>query len=516
MPVRHGTVKVRRPAEEPLPPVPITRRPPRPPSPRDGSRGSPSPWYRGPASESRRSTAAARSAPSRRRPNVTFYGRGWGHGVGMSQYGARGRALAGQLAPAILAHYYAGTTLGTRSPRTIVRVLLLTGFTATAANPLTITGLGGSWTIDGDDENVPRERPADARPDGGGATTWALRVSLIDGTPPEAHHRVGRRHHPTGGGRGPPRADLQAVDLQRYRGYLRIRLTTTATVVNHVAGRSLPARRRAARDALELAGRGAERPGDRGALVRAEPRSTRRPARSTCTTTPARRSIAASGARLRRRTRRSTATAGKVLLSGSAVANALFHSSDGGWTENNENVFVSSTGSDRGRTGARTCGGRATGRPTDVVRQGIAVRDVEDGDLLRSAQLSAIFATDARTNVGTINALDLSRRGVSGRLISVTLARQPRHEDRVRRACSVGRSTPAGRRADPQLRGTLFDIGADPLTTGGRARPAYRRAYDSTDFDPTVPRCWWSGAPSERPDPLMVRYHDEEWGTPLP
>src|SRR6476661_7781156 len=43
-------------------------------------------------------------------PSVTFFGRGWGHGVGLSQYGARGRALAGQLAPAILAHYYAGTT----------------------------------------------------------------------------------------------------------------------------------------------------------------------------------------------------------------------------------------------------------------------------------------------------------------------------------------------------------------------------------------------------------------------
>ena len=33
-------------------------------------------------------------------------------------------------------------------------------------------------------------------------------------------------------------------------------------------------------------------------------------------------------------------------------------------------------------------------------------------------------------------------------------------------------------------------------------------------FDPTLPRCWWSGATSERPDPVMVRYHDEEWGTP--
>jgi DNA-3-methyladenine glycosylase I len=32
-------------------------------------------------------------------------------------------------------------------------------------------------------------------------------------------------------------------------------------------------------------------------------------------------------------------------------------------------------------------------------------------------------------------------------------------------------------------------------------------------FDPSLPRCWWSGAAAERPDPLMVRYHDEEWGT---
>jgi DNA-3-methyladenine glycosylase I len=27
-------------------------------------------------------------------------------------------------------------------------------------------------------------------------------------------------------------------------------------------------------------------------------------------------------------------------------------------------------------------------------------------------------------------------------------------------------------------------------------------------------RCWWSGADAERPDPLMVAYHDDEWGVP--
>ena len=43
---------------------------------------------------------------------VTFYGRGYGHGVGLSQYGARGRAAAGQGYAAILAHYFQGATLG--------------------------------------------------------------------------------------------------------------------------------------------------------------------------------------------------------------------------------------------------------------------------------------------------------------------------------------------------------------------------------------------------------------------
>jgi DNA-3-methyladenine glycosylase I len=33
-------------------------------------------------------------------------------------------------------------------------------------------------------------------------------------------------------------------------------------------------------------------------------------------------------------------------------------------------------------------------------------------------------------------------------------------------------------------------------------------------FDPALPRCAWAGASGPKPDPLMVRYHDEEWGSP--
>ena len=50
-------------------------------------------------------------------------GRGWGHGVGMSQYGAYGMANAGHTHEEILAHYYSGTELG-QAPTKQVRVLL--------------------------------------------------------------------------------------------------------------------------------------------------------------------------------------------------------------------------------------------------------------------------------------------------------------------------------------------------------------------------------------------------------
>jgi peptidoglycan hydrolase-like amidase len=77
------------------------------------------------------------------------------------------------------------------------------------------------------------------------------------------------------------------------------------------------------------------------------------------------------------------------------------------------------------------------------------------------SQLSAIFAADARTNVGTLTALDLRKRGVSGRLIAVTLIG------------SAGRKTVSGNvfvavfnahrpSADPVLRTSLFDVAPIP------------------------------------------------------
>src|SRR5437588_1282171 len=79
------------------------------------------------------SAAAARStpvctdtcfaAPAGSGPLFLVSGHGWGHGVGMSQYGAYGYAQHGASFQQILAHYYPGTTLGPAAP-TVFRVLL--------------------------------------------------------------------------------------------------------------------------------------------------------------------------------------------------------------------------------------------------------------------------------------------------------------------------------------------------------------------------------------------------------
>jgi SpoIID/LytB domain protein len=56
--------------------------------------------------------------------SLVIEGAGNGHGVGMSQEGARGYALHGYTYEAILAHYYTGTTLGQAPAKTVIKVLV--------------------------------------------------------------------------------------------------------------------------------------------------------------------------------------------------------------------------------------------------------------------------------------------------------------------------------------------------------------------------------------------------------
>ncbi|HEY3190941.1 MAG TPA: SpoIID/LytB domain-containing protein, partial [Solirubrobacteraceae bacterium] len=89
-------------------------------------------------------TGAALAAPSAHAASTfTIKGAGYGHGVGMSQFGAYGYAQHGAGYRDILGHYYSGTSLGQAPDGWIVRVLLrsprvafFTGATKAGDRPL--------------------------------------------------------------------------------------------------------------------------------------------------------------------------------------------------------------------------------------------------------------------------------------------------------------------------------------------------------------------------------------------
>jgi stage II sporulation protein D len=350
---------------------------------------------------------------------TTFFGRGWGHGVGMSQYGARGRALAGQTSAEILAHYYAGTTLGTKDPKTQIRVLVLTGFAASATKPAVLYGRRGTWTMDGSTKVFPADAKLRLSPTAAGATTWNLRITSSTGV---------LLRKATVSGKLTIRPAVSATRLQvasrtssfdLYRGVLRVYLTTKVQVVNELGLDAylrgvVPAEMPATWPVAAL----------RAQAIAARSYAARRlrPGVSTFDVYDDTRSQVYVGA-LGEKTPTNaaiTATSGVVLKSGTSVVNALFHSTGGGATENNENVFVAATGA-------------IVAGPVSYLR-GSADR-AADGTSYDAAspyatwktmaytgdELSAMFAHDPRTNVGRLTGLDLTDRGVSGRLIRVTL-----------------------------------------------------------------------------------------------
>ncbi len=71
---------------------------------------------------------------------VVITGHGWGHGLGLAQWGTLGYAQHGWSYDRILAHYYRGTTLEAR-PSPTIRVLLLDG-----ASSVTLSS-GTAWSV---------------------------------------------------------------------------------------------------------------------------------------------------------------------------------------------------------------------------------------------------------------------------------------------------------------------------------------------------------------------------------
>lgn len=391
-------------------------------------------------------------------PTITFYGRGYGHGVGLSQYGARGRALAGQDAGTILGHYYAGTTLGATDPARPVRVLVLSGFKPTTSTPLRLYGRGAPWTIDGIGATFPRDASLRVT-----RTATGLRIVIRDAagrllldrtTAGSLRVRAGA----TAAGRIQVWSKPGFYDT--YRGAIRLRSTSAGVnAINETQ--------------LDLYLRGvvpAEMPyswpGEalKAQAIAARSYAVRRlhPSTGSFDVYDDTRSQVYRGS-LGERAATSAAivaTAGQVLMSGTAVANALFHSTGGGATEDNENVFVSSAGTIVAGPVSYLRGSADRAADGTSYDAG-APRATWQTAAYTLAQLSTVFAAVARTNVGTLTAIDLSNRGVSGRLVSVTLtgsAGTKTVSGEVFRAV-FNAHTPA---ADPFMWSTLVDAAPIP------------------------------------------------------
>lgn len=114
---------------------------------------------------------------------VTIDGRGFGHGKGLSQYGALGRAKAGHGYARIVEHYYPGTRWGTASGSLKV---LITGDTSSdlvvgPRSGLTVRSLGSgrTWTLP-------------ARRDGAAVKRW--RITPASGERSAVSYRTGSWH----------------------------------------------------------------------------------------------------------------------------------------------------------------------------------------------------------------------------------------------------------------------------------------------------------------------------------
>ncbi|HEU0244882.1 MAG TPA: SpoIID/LytB domain-containing protein [Candidatus Limnocylindrales bacterium] len=356
---------------------------------------------------------------------VTFYGRGYGHGVGMNQYGAKGRAQAGQTATEILAAYFRGAVTGSVSATQNTRVLLMANYNAVSTAPLVIRGRATTWTIDG----VARTFPADGTlkvwrttrtVDGVTATTWRYRVLAPDGTTVLHQGTAGSRLVIRGSG---STSRLQLVSkpssYDTYRGILKLFLgASTLNVVNHLPLDDylrgvVPVEMSSAWPTEAL----------KAQTIAARSYAVRRlhPTSGTYDLYDDTRSQVYRGVEAETTTTNTLIRSfpGQVIRYDGAVINAFVFSTGGGATENNEYVFVSSTGG----VGSAVpyLRGIPDRRPDGTAWDASAPVYAWQTSTLTRSQLSAMFKQDSRTNVGDLTKLGLTKRGVSGRLYRVTL-----------------------------------------------------------------------------------------------
>ena len=101
-----------------------------------------------PAAAAERTLTQADAAASS--SDWVFSGSGWGHGAGMSQYGAMEMAKDGRTAAQILAHYYTGTTYDLVDDTAVISVNLQQNVAASTMRGSGLVAGGGAVTVTGD------------------------------------------------------------------------------------------------------------------------------------------------------------------------------------------------------------------------------------------------------------------------------------------------------------------------------------------------------------------------------
>jgi stage II sporulation protein D len=405
---------------------------------------------------------AAASGPTPVGTSVTIHGRGYGHGVGMSQYGARGRAVAGQTSTEILAHYYQGATLGSLAVDTPIRVRVLAGFEASYTRPLVLVGRRGAWRFEGSATEYPKDARIEVRPTvktGATGTTVTWRVKVI-GPTGTVLRDASTKSFRVGGVTNTTvfQVASRTSSYDTYRGAVRVGLQTAAPLASATNELTLERYLRGVVPAEMPSTWPGEALTAQAIAARSYAAHRLRPGVSYYDVPDDSSSQVYLGVLGEKATTTAVIadTAGVVLKSGSTIANTLFHSAGGGATEHNENVYVSATGEKVAGPVSYLRGSldrRADGTPYDSSSPYATWKTLT----YTRAQLSTWFGRDSRTRVGTITALDLRDRGVSGRLISVTLigslGTKTVSGNVFRDVFNANRSS-----GDPSMRSTLFDL----------------------------------------------------------
>jgi stage II sporulation protein D len=340
----------------------------------------------------------------------------------MSQYGALGRAQAGQTYDEILAHYYTGTTLGTIDPNTTIRVLLASSHVPTASSPARITARGGGWQsgafVDGSGKQ--RVFPADSYAQMvNGGSGWRVDVYDSAGTLLASANATDMTMTPADGA---TRLEMTWRDklpkYHLYRGSMRLLANGTgvecinAVLMDDYVKGVVPAEMPPlwpveAVKTQVVASRGY-------AYVRLRPERL-------YDVVPTASNQVYGGADIEhpRSNAAVEATANQVVMYDGRAANTFFFTIGGGYTENNEYAWVGNNG-------------KVIADPIPYLRgqpdydeNGVAYDARTKGfswqtDAFTWAQLGQMLARDSRTNVGTL--LDIKfDRGVSGRVYRVTI-----------------------------------------------------------------------------------------------